>query len=280
MYAQQVEIAPIPLTPQVSEQAYKQAVEERNDAQTRLKKALSELEQAHQNNADLKRRLGEAQKELGMADKNCQRKLGEAQQKADQTIQTLKNEIERLRKPPPTTTTPPSTTTTTAPRRDRVPYPRRSDPKTVSIDDVERVFNLDNRWRPKQYVPVTDGRFETIKNGQVVKDNATGLMWQQGGSDWTTYEHARQYIQKLNRERFAGYRDWRLPTVDELTSLLTPTKQNGDLYISSVFGPKQYYVWSSDRAPAGAWVVNFNYGKVNWLYLDNYNYVRAVRSGQ
>jgi len=67
-------------------------------------------------------------------------------------------------------------------------------------------------------------------------DFATGLMWQKSGSDnWLTHEKAKTYIQELNYNRFAGYSDWRLPTVDELKSLLTSEKQSNGMYINPIF---------------------------------------------
>ena len=165
----------------------------------------------------------------------------------------------------------------------RVTHPRISSPRTVSQDELRKVFKLDKKWRPKQYVPITSNRFQKIKNGQVIEDNATGLMWQQAGSPkHKKYKAARQYIKKLNNDRFAGYFDWRLPTVDELTSLLTKTKQNGDLYIHPVFDKQQRWCWSTDqRASGGTWGVSFTAGVgVNWGYLVYPSYARAVRARQ
>jgi hypothetical protein len=107
-------------------------------------------------------------------------------------------------------------------------------------------------------------------------------MWQKSGSDEPlTYEAAQTYIERLNHDQFAGYDDWRLPTVDELISLLEPEKQSNDLYINPIFDATQRWCWSADKHSSGAaWRVDFVNGDVHWGYLNLYYYVRCVHSRQ
>lgn len=136
---------------------------------------------------------------------------------------------------------------------------------------------LDQGMRPRLYV---NNEFKDNADGTVT-DHATGLMWQKSGSsNYLPYEKAQEYIDQLNRERFAGHLDWRLPTMPELMSLLTPQKQTNTLFIDPVFYGNQRWCWSADERAAGsAWGVGFHRGDVRWGdLLLNYYYVRGVRS--
>lgn len=152
----------------------------------------------------------------------------------------------------------------------------RRDPIRISDTEARGNFGLDSKWRPLAYV---DNKYEDNGN-ETITDHATGLMWQKSGSDWLPFEKAEAYIQIVNSRQVAGYSDWRLPTIPELMSLMEPNEKNGDLYIHTIFDPKQRYCLSSDmRLPDGAWCVIFYYGIVYWNSLFDV-YVRAVRSGQ
>jgi hypothetical protein len=121
---------------------------------------------------------------------------------------------------------------------------------------------------------------ESIDGDKVVVDNATGLMWHQFGTrKYMKYKNVKKWLKNLNSKEYAGYNDWRLPTVEEALALLESNKSNG-LYIDSVFSNKQRWIWTGDRNGSECgWGVNFILGYLSW---DNYNrnvkYVRPVRS--
>lgn len=125
-------------------------------------------------------------------------------------------------------------------------------------------------------------QYEMQKDGTVVYDHVSCLMWQQAGSrNEMNYRDAKDYISALNKERFAGYRDWRLPTLEEAISLAEPSKNDGGLHIDPVFDPCQKRVWTSDfRKDGMAWTVWFNSGFCDYAYTDSNikHHVRAVRA--
>lgn len=97
---------------------------------------------------------------------------------------------------------------------------------------------------------------------KLVIDHATGLTWQQGGSEkYFSLKDAEAYIGELNVKNYGSYSDWRLPTLEEAMSLMECEKKNGDLYIDPVFDKRQWWIWTADRESAGqAWCVTFASG--------------------
>ena len=116
-------------------------------------------------------------------------------------------------------------------------------------------------------------------NETLVLDLATDLIWQQSGSsNYMNYANAEKHIRDLNDKRFAGYNDWRLPTLEEAMSLMEPKVHDG-LYIAPVFEKTQRWIWTADRESAGrAWVVYFGFGNCHHGGFVNVPFVRAVRS--
>jgi serine/threonine protein kinase len=155
-----------------------------------------------------------------------------------------------------------------SPNRSESPVTLRSKPITTDSKEEFQLKDLEN-----DYVDNGDG---------TITDRKTGLIWEKSGSkDWIMYEKAEEYVKQLNQKKFAGNADWRLPTVDELWSLMEKEKKNGDLYIDPMFDKEQRWCWSSDKRSSGsAWLVGFGNRYVNWYDLGSDNYVRCVRSGQ
>ncbi len=170
----------------------------------------------------------------------------------------------------------------------------RSHYRSLSVSQVHSIPNVSMR-NIDEYgfighsIINHDYNFKNIGGDMVVVDNATGLMWHQGGSDYMKWKKAKKWIRKLNKRGYAGYQDWRLPTVDEAVSLLEPSKKNKEydvdlewtiLYIDPFFGG-ELMIWTGDECEDGseaAWGVSFYHGGVSWDGLYGGNAVRPVRS--
>ena len=129
---------------------------------------------------------------------------------------------------------------------------------------------------------------KSVGDDSVVIDHSTGLVWHQSGSDEEMdWPNAKQWLKDLNDKGYAGYTDWRLPTVEEAISLLEPDINTSELYIDPVFDAKQIGIWTGDENDSagfmdGAWSVRFTggYGGGNalWVYDNARNHVRPIRS--
>jgi hypothetical protein len=108
----------------------------------------------------------------------------------------------------------------------------------ASIGDIEN-----------QYVNNEDG---------TVTDRKTGLMWLKSYEIRENIVETRDYVQRLNQNKFAGFSDWRIPTLNEIASLVAKkpsAKLNSgrESYLDAIFDARPYcwYLWSADRLPEG-----------------------------
>lgn len=175
----------------------------------------------------------------------------------------------------------------------RVPrkIPNQSQIKTI----LKEYDFFDRSWNP-------NGSFKNVLIDNMdgtATDKATGLMWQRDGSKGNLDRtEAQRYIQHLNEQGFAGYSDWRLPTVDELASLLAKNSHKG-VHLAPEFDTKHSSCWTADECDTqyylalGAWIVNFKKGQIQqgWYkkpsvtanygltaLRNDHNFVKAVRS--
>ncbi len=145
---------------------------------------------------------------------------------------------------------------------------------------------------------------------EVVTDTKTGLMWQRKDAGTSvTHKEAVEYCESL---KLGGYDDWRLPSIDELRTLIVgcqsgaeACKVGGDCLSSSCWSPdcacqagkgpgengfywqsgvwqgSGKYFWSasvqSDKKGEKAWDVGFNYGNVYDYDRSQKADVRCVR---
>jgi hypothetical protein len=167
-------------------------------------------------------------------------------------------------------------------RKDQPPISLRSTAKeNLSRDDVKTMLKekglFDISWNESGKGIENKYELLEINGDKVVKDNVTGLIWQQSGSVvYMTYSQAETWIEDLNKKGFAGYHSWRLPTLEEAMSLMEP-QEHGDLYIDEIFNRKQSWIWTSDEESSPvAWVVLFSSGRCYAYLVFNIFYVRAV----
>ena len=94
------------------------------------------------------------------------------------------------------------------------------------------------------------------------------------------FNEAAQYAKKLNKEKYLGHNDWRVPTKDEL-NLLYQNREKGAL--SGTFNltgsyPAGWYWSSAPYGDVGAWCQNFGDGDQDGNGRNDHYSVRCVRS--
>ncbi len=104
------------------------------------------------------------------------------------------------------------------------PVKLRSEPVNVCLSRARAHFAVNELFRP------TISVCNRLEIGvETVIDRATGLAWQRSGSRYPlTFAGAHEYVEGLNLRDYGGNRQWRLPTVNELLSLLP---DDGDLEV-------------------------------------------------
>ncbi|MDO9111584.1 MAG: DUF1566 domain-containing protein [Desulfatirhabdiaceae bacterium] len=155
---------------------------------------------------------------------------------------------------------------------------------------------------------------DSAASWSMVKDNVTGLIWEvktnkngvknysdphDADNTYSWYDRnpgssggyagtpekgkdTEAFINALNAAQFGGYSDWRLPTLQELNSIVNYDISSPGPTINATYFPntQSSFYWTSTPSPGydyRAWVVGFddgyghNYGKYGQYY------VRAVR---
>lgn len=156
------------------------------------------------------------------------------------------------------------------------PRPPRAAPLKVGVRRAREVFGLDALWRPVCYpAPLLEPRGETVRDG------ATGLVWQCGGSEYALdWAEAQAYVAGLNAQAFAGAAAWRLPTAAELLTVLAPPAQFMGHCLDPLFDPEKRLLWSADRRTfTKAWFADAEVGALAAADMTCRRHVRAVHSG-
>ena len=98
----------------------------------------------------------------------------------------------------------------------------------------------------EQGLEQTGGRF-IVADSDTIIDGAKRLVWLkkdtwQMAGKWMAQRQVIEFAGSLNRKRFAGFSNWRLPTTVEAKSLFDKKQKNSDhmgkvIYLSDLFEP-------------------------------------------
>lgn len=136
-------------------------------------------------------------------------------------------------------------------------------------------------------------RFELFENTLV--DNRTRLMWPLNGhlaEQTVSWSGAFEYIDSLNREVYGGHKNWRLPSREELETLVGHVKEQrfgsdragtvaAGLHALGMKDIKEDDYWTSTEHiynSGEAWVVNMRNGGVGTGMKTLYFSILPVRS--
>jgi hypothetical protein len=140
---------------------------------------------------------------------------------------------------------------------------------------TQRIERLERQYlSPK--ATATGPRFAI--NGDTVTDRTTDLTWSRGnvGGKHLNWADAKKACEALS---LCGHKDWRLPTIQELLTLVDYERK--EPAIDPAFQCESNWYWTSTAAassPSGcAWVVYFSGGTSSWGSRDYELCVRAVR---
>ncbi len=124
------------------------------------------------------------------------------------------------------------------------------------------------------------------RSGSIVTDSTTGLQWQDNyvAGNWTEeWVSAIDYCENILT--LGGYTDWRLPNINELSSIVDFTRQLPA--INPIFENVKYSIGYNSSTtvanfPDKAWRINFRYGtrKRGDKIVSPKSALRCVRGGQ
>lgn len=124
-------------------------------------------------------------------------------------------------------------------------------------------------------------RFKLVLDGAAALDKETGLVWEKSPDTTTrTWTSAFSYCYQ---RQVGGRKGWRLPTIEELASLVDTSQSNPALPAGHPFTNVQSnFYWSSTTYASStsvAWGVDFYSGSVSLSVKGSGYYVWCVRGG-
>lgn len=119
----------------------------------------------------------------------------------------------------------------------------RSRPERVMYKDIRGLLGLDPLFRPERFYRP---QFAALTAG-MARDNNSGLYWQRRGPGFTLNWHqAHEYVAYLREIKWEGRSNWRLPTVEEVNTILSPPLRTVVYSSWPLFDSTTHWLWTAD----------------------------------
>ena len=130
-------------------------------------------------------------------------------------------------------------------------------------------------------------RFLKREDGTIY-DSVTSVTWMANDSFLdlerdVSYSEAEDYVKETNKKKAGGYSDWRIPSIQEASSIFNKEKLNkdskgGDIFLDSVFPPgAANCTWTSSTRGKEAQIMFYANGCPYWYEKNDKTISHAVR---
>ena len=164
------------------------------------------------------------------------------------------------------------------------PYATAAMKDFANDDDFLKACLEKHPFFEAKYQPDGEGiahlwQVEKLEKGRLISDFATGLMWELLTYRYrpVNYSQALLWQQNFNKHGFGGYGDWRLPTLEEALSLMSPVKYNG-AHLPETLSDLRNRIWTINPNEDRIWIVDYQKGRALLAAKHTPQFVRLVRN--